>query len=183
MHHGPPSSGPSHPRDRHRSQATSIRRYASHASHIHHPVPRARGHPGQRRARAGHPERSQLVPDPDRRPADRAAAHRPPLRHARKPGPAAGARRRAPRPDRRLPGDHRPRRSPCNSCTTSSGSSPTTSQSASTPTGRSIFTHSQVPELNQLLLPFLSLVTVAELGRNPTVKDEIATTGGGRPPR
>ena len=37
-----------------------------------------------------------------------------------------------------------------------------------------IFNHSAVPELNQLLLPFLSLVSVAELGRNPTVKDEIA---------
>ncbi|NRQ38449.1 tryptophan--tRNA ligase [Nonomuraea sp. NN258] len=37
-----------------------------------------------------------------------------------------------------------------------------------------IFQHSAVPELNQLLLPFLSLVSVAELGRNPTVKDEIA---------
>jgi tryptophanyl-tRNA synthetase len=42
-----------------------------------------------------------------------------------------------------------------------------------------VFTHSQVPELNQLLLPFLSLVSVAELGRNPTVKDEIALSGGG----
>ena len=41
--------------------------------------------------------------------------------------------------------------------------------------GRSvIFAHSAVPELNQLLLPFLSLVTVPELQRNPTVKDEIA---------
>jgi tryptophanyl-tRNA synthetase len=41
--------------------------------------------------------------------------------------------------------------------------------------GRSvIFAHSAVPELNQLLLPFLSLVTVPELRRNPTVKDEIA---------
>ncbi|WP_347943345.1 tryptophan--tRNA ligase [Sphaerisporangium sp. TRM90804] len=40
--------------------------------------------------------------------------------------------------------------------------------------GRStVFTHSAVPALNQLLLPFLSLVSVAELGRNPTVKDEI----------
>ena len=29
------------------------------------------------------------------------------------------------------------------------------------------------------MLPFLSLISVAELGRNPTVKDEIATTGGG----
>jgi tryptophanyl-tRNA synthetase len=37
-----------------------------------------------------------------------------------------------------------------------------------------IFTHSSVPALNQLLLPFLSLVSVPELQRNPTVKDEIA---------
>ena len=37
-----------------------------------------------------------------------------------------------------------------------------------------IFTHSAVPALNQLLLPFLSLVTVAELERNPTVKAEAA---------
>jgi tryptophanyl-tRNA synthetase len=37
-----------------------------------------------------------------------------------------------------------------------------------------IFAHSQVPALNQLLLPFLSLVSVPELRRNPTVKDEIA---------
>jgi tryptophanyl-tRNA synthetase len=36
-----------------------------------------------------------------------------------------------------------------------------------------IFAHSAVPELNQLLLPFLSLVSVPELSRNPTVKDEI----------
>ncbi len=36
-----------------------------------------------------------------------------------------------------------------------------------------IFTHSSVPELNQLLLPFLSLVKMSELERNPTVKDEI----------
>jgi tryptophanyl-tRNA synthetase len=42
-----------------------------------------------------------------------------------------------------------------------------------------IFAHSQVPELNELLLPFLSLVSVAELSRNPTVKEEIATAGGG----
>jgi tryptophanyl-tRNA synthetase len=39
-----------------------------------------------------------------------------------------------------------------------------------------IFRHSAVPALNQLLLPFLSLVTVAELRRNPTVKDEIAAS-------
>jgi tryptophanyl-tRNA synthetase len=37
-----------------------------------------------------------------------------------------------------------------------------------------IFAHSAVPALNQLLLPFLSLVSVPELSRNPTVKDEIA---------
>ncbi|GAA0455783.1 tryptophan--tRNA ligase [Actinoplanes capillaceus] len=42
------------------------------------------------------------------------------------------------------------------------------------PARATIFTHSAVPALNQLLLPFLSLVSVAELGRNPTVKDEIA---------
>jgi tryptophanyl-tRNA synthetase len=36
-----------------------------------------------------------------------------------------------------------------------------------------IFTHSAVPALNQLLLPFLSLVSVSELQRNPTVKEEI----------
>ncbi|WP_424533057.1 tryptophan--tRNA ligase [Sphaerisporangium viridialbum] len=42
------------------------------------------------------------------------------------------------------------------------------------PDRTTIFAHSAVPALNQLLLPFLSLVTVAELGRNPTVKDEIA---------
>jgi len=37
-----------------------------------------------------------------------------------------------------------------------------------------IFAHSAVPALNQLMLPFLSLVSVPELTRNPTVKDEIA---------
>lgn len=36
-----------------------------------------------------------------------------------------------------------------------------------------IFPHSHIPELNQLLVPFLTLVSVAELERNPTVKDEI----------
>jgi tryptophanyl-tRNA synthetase len=34
-----------------------------------------------------------------------------------------------------------------------------------------------VPALNQLLLPFLSLVTLPELSRNPTVKDEAAASG------
>ncbi|WP_282205736.1 tryptophan--tRNA ligase [Kitasatospora fiedleri] len=42
------------------------------------------------------------------------------------------------------------------------------------PERATIFTHSSVPALNQLMLPFLSLVSVAELSRNPTVKDEIA---------
>jgi tryptophanyl-tRNA synthetase len=37
-----------------------------------------------------------------------------------------------------------------------------------------IFAHSAVPALNQLIMPFLSLVSVPELRRNPTVKDEIA---------
>src|SRR4051812_30476124 len=40
-----------------------------------------------------------------------------------------------------------------------------------------IFAHSQVTALNQLLLPFLSLVTVAELAGNPTVKAETAAAG------
>ncbi len=42
------------------------------------------------------------------------------------------------------------------------------------PDRATIFTHSAVPALNQLVLPFLSLVSVPELQRNPTVKDEIA---------
>jgi tryptophanyl-tRNA synthetase len=42
------------------------------------------------------------------------------------------------------------------------------------PARATIFTHSAVPALNQLVLPFLSLVSVPELQRNPTVKDEIA---------
>jgi tryptophanyl-tRNA synthetase len=40
-----------------------------------------------------------------------------------------------------------------------------------------IFTHSQVPALNQLMLPFLSLVSEAELQRNPTVKAEMEASG------
>lgn len=42
------------------------------------------------------------------------------------------------------------------------------------PGSATIFAHSAVPALNQLMLPFLSLVSVAELTRNPTVKEEIA---------
>ncbi|WP_314096786.1 tryptophan--tRNA ligase [Microbacterium foliorum] len=45
------------------------------------------------------------------------------------------------------------------------------------PQSSTIFTHSAVPALNQLLLPFLSLVTEAELHRNPTVKAELAASG------
>ena len=37
-----------------------------------------------------------------------------------------------------------------------------------------IYPHSYIPECNQLMLPFLTLVSNSELGRNPTVKDEIA---------
>ena len=40
-----------------------------------------------------------------------------------------------------------------------------------------IFTHSAVPALNQLMLPFLSLVSEAELQRNPTVKSEMEASG------
>ena len=45
------------------------------------------------------------------------------------------------------------------------------------PDRATIFAHSQVPALNQLVLPFLSLVSVAEIGRNPTVKEEMAAAG------
>ncbi len=45
------------------------------------------------------------------------------------------------------------------------------------PAVSTIFAHSAVSALNQLMLPFLSLVSVAELGRNPTVKAEIAAAG------
>ncbi|MCS6712548.1 tryptophan--tRNA ligase [Brachybacterium sp. EF45031] len=45
------------------------------------------------------------------------------------------------------------------------------------PERTTIFTHSAVPALNQLLLPFLSLVTQPELERNPTVKSELAAAG------
>jgi tryptophanyl-tRNA synthetase len=46
------------------------------------------------------------------------------------------------------------------------------------PERSTIFAHSAIPELGQLMLPFLSLVTDAELRRNPTVKDELAATDG-----
>jgi tryptophanyl-tRNA synthetase len=47
------------------------------------------------------------------------------------------------------------------------------------PNRATIFAHSAVPELGQLVLPLMSLVTVAELARNPTVKAESV----GRKPR
>ena len=53
----------------------------------------------------------------------------------------------------------------------------TTSPPASTRSGRRSSRTAPVPALNQLLLPFLSLVSVAELQRNPTVKDEAQTAG------
>ena len=44
------------------------------------------------------------------------------------------------------------------------------------PRRATIFAHSQVPELNQLAVPFLSLATLPELLRNPTVKEEAAAS-------
>lgn len=46
------------------------------------------------------------------------------------------------------------------------------------PARSTVFAHSAVPALNQLMLPFLALVTLAELERNPTVKDELVATKG-----
>jgi tryptophanyl-tRNA synthetase len=48
------------------------------------------------------------------------------------------------------------------------------------PERSTIFSHSAVPALNELVLPFLSLVSAAELRRNPTVRAETEATG--RPP-
>lgn len=45
------------------------------------------------------------------------------------------------------------------------------------PSKTMIFTHSSVPALNQLMLPFLSLVSESELLRNPTVKAEKEASG------
>ena len=45
------------------------------------------------------------------------------------------------------------------------------------PEKTTIFTHSAIPALNQLMLPFLSLVTESELFRNPTVKAEQEASG------
>ncbi len=48
------------------------------------------------------------------------------------------------------------------------------------PDRSAIFTHSAVPSLSELVLPFLSLVSDGELHRNPTVKAETEATG--KPP-
>ncbi|MFT8356527.1 MAG: tryptophan--tRNA ligase [Bifidobacterium aquikefiri] len=45
------------------------------------------------------------------------------------------------------------------------------------PSKTMIYTHSAVPAENQLMLPFLSLITEAELHRNPTVKSEMEASG------
>ena len=46
------------------------------------------------------------------------------------------------------------------------------------PSRSTVFAHSAVPAANQLMLPFLSLVTESELHRNPTVKAELEATEG-----
>jgi tryptophanyl-tRNA synthetase len=46
------------------------------------------------------------------------------------------------------------------------------------PDRATIFAHSQIAALNQLIVPMLSLVSMAELTRNPTVKEELAASGG-----
>jgi tryptophanyl-tRNA synthetase len=46
------------------------------------------------------------------------------------------------------------------------------------PDRATIFAHSQIDEIGQLMVPFLSLVSVAEVARNPTVKEEVAASGG-----
>ena len=45
------------------------------------------------------------------------------------------------------------------------------------PSKTMIYAHSAVPACNQLMLPFLSLVSEAELQRNPTVKAEMEASG------
>jgi len=46
------------------------------------------------------------------------------------------------------------------------------------PARTTIFTHSTIPALNELMLPFLALVSDSELYRNPTVKSEHEATAG-----
>ena len=108
--------------------------------------------------------------------ADRRAASGPLLRLPAEQGPAAGRRGRTVGPDRRLSGHHRPDRT-ADLPDIVIGLVADYLALGIDPERSTIFAHSQVEPLNQLLLPFLSLVSVAEIGRNPTVKDEIAATG------
>lgn len=45
------------------------------------------------------------------------------------------------------------------------------------PTKTTIFVQSQIPELNELTMHYLNLVTVSRLERNPTIKEEIKLRG------
>ena len=45
------------------------------------------------------------------------------------------------------------------------------------PARSTVFAHSAVPALNQLILPLMSLISVPELERNPTTKAEAAASG------
>ncbi|WP_426566119.1 tryptophan--tRNA ligase [Angustibacter sp. McL0619] len=45
------------------------------------------------------------------------------------------------------------------------------------PARTTVFVHSAVPEIGQLMLPLLSATTLSELQRNPTVKAEVAESG------
>jgi tryptophanyl-tRNA synthetase len=45
------------------------------------------------------------------------------------------------------------------------------------PQRTTVFVHSAVPEVGQLMLPLLSATTLSELRRNPTVKAEVAASG------
>ncbi len=47
------------------------------------------------------------------------------------------------------------------------------------PVRTTVFAHSTVPEIGQLMLPLLATTTVAELRRNPTVKAEAQDAGSG----
>ncbi len=123
---------------------------------------------------ATHPEEFRMLTGD--RPTGR-APHRALLRLDRQPAPPPGVRRRDPGAGRRLPGDHRPRGRRRHPRQRSQPARSTTWRPGIDPERATIFTHSAVPALNQLLLPFLSLVSVAELQRNPTVKDEAASRG------
>ena len=90
-------------------------------------------------------------------------------------GPAAGRRGRPVRADRRLSDDHRPRQSRV-AARRCRGAARRHLAVGIDPARTTIFAHSLVPELNQLMFPFLSLVTLPELLRNPTVKEEAAAS-------